>query len=144
MILAVPYKNPEDQRRAARAHYERNKEQYLERARTWNNAQKIRIRELIRAEKDKPCADCGRNYPYYVMQFDHLADKKYDVANLVNRLVPIERVRDEIAKCEVVCANCHAERTHQRKQLHLRRPVLSRRPSTATLTRRGCALPPTA
>lgn len=112
----VPYKDPENQRRAARAHYLAHKEDYLKRARTWNKEQKIRIRELIRSAKDTPCIDCGVQYPFYVMQFDHLSDKKFTIGTLVNRAIPIEKIREEIAKCEVVCANCHAERTWQRGQ----------------------------
>jgi len=112
----VPYKDPEDQKRAARAHYKAHKEDYLRRARAWNKEQKLRIRELLHSAKDVPCTDCAVKYPFYVMQFDHLRDKEFTIGTLVNRAVPIERIRKEIAKCEVVCANCHAERTWQRGQ----------------------------
>lgn len=112
----VPYKDPEDQRRAARAHYLAHKEDYLKRARTWNKEQKVRIRELIHSAKDKPCTDCGIKYPFYVMQFDHLSDKEFTIGMLINRAVPIPKILEEITKCEVVCANCHAERTWQRGQ----------------------------
>jgi hypothetical protein len=76
-----------------------------------------KTRTAVQAAKDKPCADCGVQYPYYVMEFDHLdADtKEFNVsAGVTSR--SYERLMAEIAKCEVVCANCHAERTHQRKQ----------------------------
>ena len=62
-----------------------------------------------------PCADCGVIYPPYVMQFDHLGDvKDRDIAQMVNGALSEERIRAEMAKCEIVCANCHAERTYQR------------------------------
>lgn len=67
---------------------------------------------LINAAKDVPCADCGIKYPPYVMQFDHLHDKEFQIGNSFQ--YALERVVTEIAKCEVVCANCHSERTHQR------------------------------
>jgi hypothetical protein len=76
-----------------------------------------RQRAAVRAAKDKPCTDCGIQYPYYVMEFDHLdADsKEFNVsAGVTSR--GFGRLMAEIAKCEVVCANCHAERTYQRKQ----------------------------
>lgn len=71
-------------------------------------------RALIRAAKDKPCADCDGRYPYYVMQFDHLdrSDKKFNIGQ-IGPTIGMARVLNEIAKCDVVCANCHAERTHQ-------------------------------
>jgi hypothetical protein len=74
-------------------------------------------RAAIHEAKNRPCTDCGIQYPYYVMEFDHLdADAKhFNVSAGVTR-ASHERLLAEIAKCEVVCANCHAERTHQRKQ----------------------------
>ena len=65
--------------------------------------------------KNKPCADCGIEYPYWVMDFDH----RPGTAKVVNvaRMVAsgsMERLLQEIAKCDVVCANCHRTRTHQR------------------------------
>lgn len=71
--------------------------------------------QIIKAAKSRPCADCGRQYPSYVMQFDHLRDKDFSIGqrgrNRSRRLLLAE-----IEKCDVVCANCHAERTHQRGQ----------------------------
>jgi predicted HNH restriction endonuclease len=65
--------------------------------------------------KDKPCADCGNKYPPYVMQFDHIEGftKLFNIARgmLGNKAAFIE----EVKKCEVVCANCHAIRTHKRR-----------------------------
>lgn len=48
------------------------------------------------------------------MQFDHLGDKLFTISNA--GATSVERLLAEIAKCEVVCANCHAERTYQRTQ----------------------------
>jgi len=46
------------------------------------------------------------------MHWDHRpgTDKLGDVSNLLGRLCK-QRVLDEIAKCDLVCANCHAVRT---------------------------------
>lgn len=73
-------------------------------------------RDIIRAAKDSPCADCGVRYPYYVMQFDHRdpADKSFNIGQ-VGPMCSRERLFAELAKCDVVCGNCHAERTHQRR-----------------------------
>ena len=50
-----------------------------------------------------------------MLDFDHVGDKVADVSALVRtHLWPWERVLGEIAKCEVVCANCHRRRTAQR------------------------------
>jgi hypothetical protein len=70
---------------------------------------------IIREAKSAPCTDCGIAYAYYVMQFDHLdaATKEFNIG-VIGPTASRERLIAEIAKCEVVCANCHAERTHQR------------------------------
>jgi hypothetical protein len=64
---------------------------------------------------NKPCTDCGIVYPPYVMQFDHLdgTTKTANVASLRNK----EKILLEVAKCELVCANCHAIRSYER--LHI-------------------------
>jgi hypothetical protein len=57
-----------------------------------------------------PCIDCGEG-DGRVLDFDHLADKTHDICEMVLRGWPLARLRDEIAQCEVVCANCHRRRT---------------------------------
>lgn len=73
-----------------------------------------RRREKVRLAKSKPCADCGIQYSYWVMQFDHVRGTKE--FNIGQRLFSngIKRIREEIAKCDVVCSNCHADRTYKR------------------------------
>jgi hypothetical protein len=67
-------------------------------------------------KESRGCADCGGRFPAEVMQWDHVpgADKVADVSNLLRRLCK-RRVLEEIAKCELVCANCHAIRTVMRR-----------------------------
>lgn len=74
-------------------------------------------RAIIRAAKEVPCADCGIQYPYYVMQFDHLdGDEKAFNIGQVGPTSGRPKLLAEIAKCEVVCANCHSERSYRRLQ----------------------------
>lgn len=56
--------------------------------------------------------DCGVEYASYVMQYDHRdpATKCFTISAAPGKYTADE-VLDEIAKCDVVCANCHAERT---------------------------------
>lgn len=100
----------------AKAHYEANKDAYKAAARRSQERTRERVREIVATAKDRPCADCGVRYPPYVMQFDHLGDKLWDVGNMRSGRFSTARVLAEIQKCEVVCANCHAERTHRRRQ----------------------------
>ena len=64
------------------------------------------------------CADCGYNAHYAALQFDHLpgTDKKFTIAQKA-KAYTLSRLKAEIAKCEVVCANCHAIRTTRLAEL---------------------------
>lgn len=106
----MAYKNTEDRKAASKRHYEANKSKYLER----NQKYRKLIQEFVRNIKEQSCCvDCGKNYPYYVMDFDHLGEKK-DIVNFLGATGRIGALKKEIKKCEVVCANCHRIRSHQR------------------------------
>lgn len=109
--------NPDRARKYRADWYERNKETEKTKVAARTKEYRERNTRIARDAKDRPCTDCGVHYPYYVMHFDHLdaADKDRDIHILVWRPVSEARLRAEIAKCEAVCANCHAERTHQRR-----------------------------
>jgi hypothetical protein len=59
------------------------------------------------------CMDCGEPDPV-VLEFDHLRDKHAEVTELVRNGASIAAVEAEIAKCDVVCVNCHRHRTAAR------------------------------
>jgi hypothetical protein len=78
------------------------------RADKWFLAQQIKL--------DHGCKDCGYNTNPYALQFDHINDdKKNSVSNLIRSDYSWKTILEEIDKCEVRCANCHAVRTHERK-----------------------------
>ena len=93
-----------------RTYYEGNKDRYLQRVRLKREV----IRKLLERLKTGPCVDCGVSYPPYVMDFDHrdATNKKFSIAKADDRTSSIEKLLAEIAKCDLVCANCHRERTY--------------------------------
>jgi hypothetical protein len=69
------------------------------------------VREHLAAH---PCVDCGED-DLLVLEFDHhRADKEENVSRLVSAGALRERLEREIARCEVVCVNCHRRRTATR------------------------------
>jgi hypothetical protein len=79
------------------------------------NSWRATRRQVIQEAKSKPCADCHKPYPYYVMDFDHVGEGKVaDINALMRNGASLGCIMAEIAKCDVVCANCHRERTHAR------------------------------
>lgn len=94
-------------------HYIKDKEKYLERAKKNNPEIRKKYRKLLNEIKSVPCKDCNKQFPPYVMDFDHLEDKKFNIGTSINRF-SWETILTEVNKCDIVCANCHRIRTHRR------------------------------
>ena len=95
--------NAEKQKAAARANTLRYRKRNL---------------EVINRLKNMPCVDCETKYPLCVMQFDHLPEKGKKLFCISNQALNggnLEELKAELAKCEVVCANCHCIRTVKRR-----------------------------
>ena len=86
---------------------------------TDTNLSRAKKRALVDAYKDQPCMDCGNEYPSYVMDCDHRdpSQKLYSINDAAKRL-SMQKLLDELAKCDVVCANCHRIRTRVRGDWH--------------------------
>lgn len=114
--------------------YQRNKQSHIQAVNALKRKRSERKRELVRDAKRVPCADCGVRYPPYVMDFDHGEQEKRGQISQKVELWPVERLEAEIAKCDVVCANCHRERTYGTEGLHP-----SRRQNLARMSERRAA-----
>lgn len=91
--------NPEKYKNIARNHEKRN-------IRSW----------LITEYKDVSCVDCEKVFPWCVMDFDHRQgeEKEFSIgafSRMSRTETNMDKVKKEIAKCDVVCANCHRVRT---------------------------------
>jgi hypothetical protein len=100
--------NKEKQKEACRKRYKYNKE----------NGLNI-IGWLLSRYEGTPCMDCATVFPWRVMEFDHRPEeqKAFGVSSRNALLVSpetIAEVEKEIAKCDLVCANCHRIRTADR------------------------------
>lgn len=101
--------NKEKAKQYRATYYRKNKLKVL----AHNLVRKRRNIELVRSLKNNtPCFDCGVQYPYYVMDFDHREPKEKKA--IISKLVQgwsIQSLQSEINKCDIVCANCHRKRT---------------------------------
>lgn len=79
---------------------------------------KLRYQELRKKLWDykctQLCARCGESDPV-VLEFDHLdqANKDSEICNMVKNGRSWDSILKEIAKCQVLCANCHRRKTHK-------------------------------
>lgn len=120
---------------AAFAHYGSGYQSYCRACKkeydaAWYRTNRAKRRAKVRADRKahtawldslkegKPCADCGRIYPPYVMEWDHLPGtvKALVIADTRRAAHGKSRILAELAKCELVCANCHRERTFRRRE----------------------------
>jgi kynurenine formamidase len=76
------------------------------------------IWEQFRDYKEKKgCLDCKIKYPHHILEFDHvMAAKKIDTVYRVLMKYGEKKAWEEVEKCEVVCANCHKQRTFLREE----------------------------
>lgn len=65
---------------------------------------------IVKRAKSVPCSDCGDEYPWFVMDLDHVRGEKKFVLSQAH-CYSDEEILAEIEKCDVVCANCHRFRT---------------------------------
>lgn len=75
------------------------------------NGKKRLNRILIAELKKGPCVDCGQTFHPVCMDFDHLnpETKTRNISAMAQQSK--ETILAEIAKCELVCANCHRLRS---------------------------------
>lgn len=78
-----------------------------------NYAQK---QALLWELKSVPCMDCSGEFHPCAMDFDHRPGetKAFQIARYTSK--PVAVLLAEVAKCDVVCANCHRVRTWERQQ----------------------------
>ena len=113
----MPSNDPEYQKRYIRQHYLENKEYYKAKAKTRNKKVKTELRKFVdRYKLYVGCVDCGYKENALALQLDHVRGEKImAVSTLVSRATSLEKVKEEIRKCEVRCANCHSIVTHERR-----------------------------
>jgi hypothetical protein len=105
---AMPYKDPEAQKAAQRRWYEDNKALTLERSRSRRNSV---VQYIQKIKNETPCQDCKVNYPYYMMDFDHVRGEKLFTISAKGTIPSMTKLLAEIDKCDIVCSNCHRHRT---------------------------------
>jgi len=109
----MPNKDPKIQKENQRKHYLANKQKYL-------NAQqrkRQRAKEFIAEyKKDKAC-QCGENHPA-CLEFHH-RDEKTKESTIADAMYNwgVERIKKEVAKCDLLCANCH-RKLHYEEMKH--------------------------
>lgn len=94
----------------------------LEELTVLNRARKTKTKNLqrdyLRELKKEPCVDCDQRFHWAAMDFDHVrGTKMFNISfAATSGRVGMERLKAEVAKCDLVCSNCHRVRTFVRRQ----------------------------
>lgn len=101
----MPYTDPIKQKEAQHRSYLKHKKETIKRAMGRHNLRKKWFRDEILSKLS--CSRCPESDPV-CLDFHHRdpKTKDYNVAQLA-RGFPKERILAEVAKCDVLCANCH-------------------------------------
>lgn len=94
-------------------HYIKNRAYYLTKARKRNlSIQRKAIEYIGKYLSSHPCVDCGEK-DIIVLEFDHIESKDKDdnVSHIIRNTGSLQKLIEEISKCEVRCANCHRRKT---------------------------------
>lgn len=79
--------------------------------RTNNKKRIVEVKQyVIQYLSQKSCVDCNES-DMVVLEFDHKENKYKSISEMVKNGTAIKKIKYEIEKCEVRCANCHRRKT---------------------------------
>lgn len=96
----------------------------LEEAATWGRrvagaraAHEAELAQLIAEAKDRPCEGCHQPVSSRVLRFVHRPGtvRLFSIGDYRTALPSVEKLKEELAKCDVLCANCETERRPARR-----------------------------
>lgn len=96
------------------------REKNREKGRRYFRRKRKKRRAEVLKMKSEPCADCGQSFPPVCMDFDHVRGTKVSNISSLNSKhssdpAYFKALEKELAKCELVCANCHRLRSEERR-----------------------------
>jgi len=94
-------------------HYLANKDKYIKKAKKWTQNFVNKFNEFKQTLK---CSRCEENHPR-CLDFHHLdpSKKEKSISQMIN-YGNIEKIKKEIAKCIVLCSNCHRKLHYEEQQ----------------------------
>jgi hypothetical protein len=79
---------------------------------------RFKMDKFIKETKSGMCVDCGKHFPSWKMDYDHLpGSEKMGILSAAKIYGwGKQKILDEIQKCDLVCCWCHTDRTFRRQQ----------------------------
>jgi hypothetical protein len=79
----------------------------------WTSIRRHKIKEKAVKYLGGSCSRCGYSKCAGALDFHHLRDKKF-VVSRSSSCISWDKLKDELDKCELLCANCHREEHFKR------------------------------
>lgn len=111
MRISMPFKDKDKRNSYQKEHgkgwYQAHKGEVIERRKRQQCEIKLWYTEY---KKTLCCIVCGENHPA-CLQFHHRdgVEKSFNIGDMARRPTSKKRLINEIAKCDVLCVNCHAK-----------------------------------
>lgn len=95
-----------------KVHYVENKQYYLNKADKSNKVNKRTVLLYLKEYAKDGCIICGEK-EFACIQFDHRepSQKLHNISSMIKKGYALDKVKEELKKCDVLCSNCHAKRT---------------------------------
>jgi hypothetical protein len=109
----------EERRARDRAYYQKRREHIRAMKRVSQKRLRVKRADYMRALKEgRACSICGGTPHFSAMDFHHVqpANKRENVSIIVGRGWSMDSIHAEMAKCDLVCANCHRYLHWQEKE----------------------------
>lgn len=78
---------------------------------------RVKRQDIVNKIKDIPCVNCKEKFDYWLMDFNHLPNhvKYAAVSAMIMKLAPIDKILEEVSKCEILCVRWHRYFTFGKK-----------------------------
>lgn len=94
-------------------YYKEHKDQFRKRSKRYLQ----KIKDFIAEKKSNGCILCGEN-DIVCLDFHHINGKDFTIGKQINN-VSFDKIKEEVSKCVVLCANCHRKVHHHNLNIAL-------------------------
>jgi len=111
----MPYKDAEKRKLCRREWYKKNKKSELSHVKRRKDDIKKWFKEY---KAELSCSICNEDHPATI-DFHHKdgKDKEQGISYMVANGYSIDRIKKELAKCEILCSNCHRKKHFKNNKL---------------------------
>ena len=104
----MPYKNPKDKKKYRKEWHRENYYKYAEEHRRKVARRRKKLRKFLSDYKENSKCEICEEDTVCCLEFHHVdGAKEIDISKAPAYGWSIERILDEIAKCRILCSNCH-------------------------------------